>query len=491
MRKILLFALLATLFLPGHAHAASQISPRDGLWLSLPPDSVKCIVVRLPQDAGLSQAGNYIFSVGVTPGPGETWSDLSEQLVREVHENNTVEIPICFDTFGSKPIGNCSTPYTISLSEEYTGTTREWRGGICVSEYADADIVEPGGIDDSSKPLNDNTDMVSAWFDEDEKYAKPGEKAVFNLSVQSQASLDVNILTQSDMQVSPPQASLRTGPDGPRYQEFEVTVPSTEGTYTLAVRVSPGTCLGKSYCTKLVSARLVVSGEDPPKKSGLEVKLNPDNMDVKEPGEVIMTLMILNNDDYDRTVTTSINIDPGDAGSGFQGETFEVGSHDSHSRVFTVTPGSSSKLYEVTVRANSGGMTVTDTSFISIDEMVTDALRQAQGLGPDAQADVSAWINSHESSEYGSDLQEYGSLKETLATAGEQPSGGDGDTGDDDWLDEYREQYGDLREGVEEGDPSGIIWIIIPVAAVAVVALLAFMLLRRKGGGREKEVEYY
>jgi hypothetical protein len=490
MKKLPLAFFVVMILLPAQALAASQISPRDGLWLSLPPESVKCIVVRLPQDAGLTQKGNYIFSVSCTPGPGETWSDLSEQLVREVHENNTVEIPICFDTFGSKPVGNCSAPYTITVSEEFTGAAKEWRGGICVSEYGDADIVEPGDgpstPDDARDALNDNTDMIAAWFEEEELYARPGERAVFNLSVQSQASLDINILTQSDMQVSPAQASLQTGPGGPRHQAFEVTAPSTEGTHKLTVRVSPGTCLGKSYCTKLLQARLVVSGDEPPGKEGFEVRLRPESIDIKEPEGVTLTLMVINNEDEARTITTSINTDPGDAQSGFQGESVEVGPHDSHSRVFMVTPGSSSRLYEVTVRAESRGITLSGTSFITIDEMVTDALRQAQGLGPEAQAEASAWINSHSGSEYGSDLQEYGSLRDTLASAREQA--GQQQDGED-WIEEYREQYGELQD--QEGDPFDFVWIALPIAAIAVIALVAVMLLRRRGGRESGDVEYY
>jgi hypothetical protein len=488
MRKFLLAILLAALLLPGQALGASQISPRDNLWISLPPDSVKCIVVRLPQDAGLTQAGNYIFTLSCTPGPMETWSDLSNQIFREIHENNTAEIPICFDTAGNKPVGNCSIPYTMSVSEIVTGTVKEWHGGFCVSSLPDVDIVKPGETpasgEDVEDILNDNTDIFAAWFDRDEQYAKPGEIVVFNLSVQSHASLNINILTQSTMEVSPGQATIKTSPESPyQYQAFEVTAPFGEGTYTLSLRVSPDTCLGKSYCTKFLEGTLIVSEDEPPEKAGFEVVLRPENLDIKEPEEVIMTLSIINNEDETRTFTSTIVTHPTDATLGFRGETVEIGPHDSHSRVFVVVPGNSSKLYEVTAKADFQGITASATSFITIDEMVTDALRMAEGLGPDSDADVNAWINSHANSAYGSDLEEYGSLRDSLASARVDSQGNQTVDG----LDGQNGKDG-VDGGAEAPDITGILVPIIVLAAI-VIAILIFI---KKSGSKESEdVEYY
>ncbi len=480
-------AIAALLLLPVQAMAASQIAPRDGLWLSLLPDMVKCIVIRLPRDAGITQPGNYIFTVSCTPSPQETWADLSEQLVREVHENNTVVIPICFDTGGNKPIGNCSTPYTISLSEAYTGVTKQWHGGICVSEYADVDIVRPGEMpasgEDVREILNDNTDIFSAWLDEEEKYARPGEAVIFNLSVQSHAELDITILTQSEMGVSPAQAGLQTGPGSPcQYQAFGVTAPSALGTYRLTLRVSPDTCQGESYCTKFLEGTLIVSEENPPEKAGFEVILRPENMDIKKPEGVIMRLSIINNEDEARTFTSTLAMDPNDASSGFMGETVEVGAYDSHTRIFILTPGSSSRLYEVTARVESQGVTGSATSFITIDELVTDALRQAHGLGSDAQAEVNSWLNTHSASSYGSDLQEYGSLRETLASARDsqgQPQLPLNDSGIE-------------NQTITDKEPPGIFWFVLPVVIIAAVALIAFIFIRkRSSSSKEEGVEYY
>jgi hypothetical protein len=480
--------LLALILIPGLVQGASQISPRDGLWLSLPPDSVKCVVLRLPQDAGLSTAGNYIFSVGCTPSPSETWADLSEQIVREVHENNTVLIPICFDTAGSKPIGNCSVPYTITLSESYTGTTKSWRGGICVSEHADADIIDPGEDPDSGDDvrdiLNDNTDLVAAWFESEMLYAKPGQEAVLNLSVQSYAELIVVVTMESTLGISPGQARLSTGQEDPlHHQTFTIAAPQEPGEYKLTARVVPEGCNDQSYCTKVVKGILIVTDDNPPEETGFEVKLTPENIDIKEPGEVIMTLSIVNNDDT-RLFESSIAIDPIDGESGFKGESVEIGSYDSHSRVFIFTPGSSSRLYEVTARVEADGFTSSATSFISIDELATDAARQAEGLGTQAQAELGSWLDDHEDSTYGSDLQEYGDLREKLAqAAASKPS-----------TAPHENTTAPPEPPVIQESPLDLTWVILPAILAAVALVVAFLFLRKRGSGGEEEsgdVEYY
>jgi hypothetical protein len=482
--RLLLVALAALLLLlPARAMAASQIAPVDGLWLSLPPDMVKCILIRLPDDAGITQPGNYIFTVSCTPGPQESWADLSEQIVYEIHEGNTAEIPICFDKHAGKPLGNCSSPYTITVSEAFTGALREWHGGICVSERPDVDIrpgESPASGGDVMEILNDNADIFSAWLDEEELYAGPGEEATFNLSVQSQAGLDMTVLTQSGLEVSPGQASLHTVPGGLQYRAFGLTAPDSPGTYTLSLRVSPDACQD-THCTRFLEGRLVVSEDGPPGETGFEVRLRPESLDIKEPGRVIMRLSIINNDDEMGSFTSSINTDPSDGSSDFTGETSEIGPHRSHTKTFIFTPGGSSRLYEVTARVESRGIVQSATSFITIDELAADALRQAEGLGPDARAEVSSWVASHDDSEYGSDLQEYGSLRESLAQAREsqgQPQ-------------PPANQSIQPGGGQEQPEPPGMPWVVLPAAAIAAAALAAFVLLRRRSGNREPETEYY
>ena len=494
--SLLILSLAFLLALPFTAQAASQIAPKDGLWLSLPPDSVKCVVLRLPQDAGLPLTGNYIFSIQVTPGSRETWSDLSEQIVREIGENSPVLIPICFDTAGNKPMGNCSAPYTITVSEAYTGTEKSWHGGTCVSEYADVDIIPmeppPSSGGDIEDILNSNTDIFAAWFEEDNVYVKPGGRASFNLSIQSQAALTYTILTQSNLPVTPASAGLSTSPGSPyQSQAFELEAPLFPGEHTLSARIIPDGCSGQDYCAKLLEATLIVSDDDPPRESGFEVLLHPENIDTKDSDPIPMRLTIRNNDAEAMTFTSSLAFDPNDASSGFMGESIEIGPYESKTRAFILIPGTSSTLYEITARVESQGFTSSATSFITIDEFRTDALRQAQGLGSDSQAQVDEWLNTHADSEYGSDLQSYGSLKEVLAQA-EQVQGNQEPqdppepvNGFD--MDEYREYYESQKES-----PMDLTWLMLIFFLAAAGILLVYFLTRNRSPGKPQgEAEYY
>lgn len=476
-------ALVVSLLLalsPGVVGAASQIAPRDSLWLSLPPDNVKCVVVRLPQDAGLTKPGNYIFALNVEPEPRESWSDLSGQLVREISENNTADIPICFDTYGNKPIGNCSEPYTIFLHEEYSETYMEWHGGICVSAYADVDTVRPSEIpasgEDVKEILNDNTNMIAAWFEREEQHARPGDTVVFNLSVQSHASFDINILVQSTLRLSPESASVRTSPEEPyHYRAFEVRAPGQAGSYTINVRLSPETCQGKSYCTTFVTGTLVVSHE-PPAREGLEISLNPENIDIKKPEEVAMRLTLVNNNNASKSIKTTLSVEPDDAVRDYYEETINIGPYDSKTKVFLLRPGTSSRLYEITAKATLGNLTYSDTSFITIDEMVADAYRMAEGLEPEAHSDVTSWRNSHAASEYGSDLSEYDNLRDTLAAAG--PGNG--------------EPLNVSGNGDENGQENPFWFAIFLVPAALVIAVLVLVWFLKSRSRREaQKVQYY
>jgi hypothetical protein len=477
---VLLVALLLALLIPGQAGAASQIAPKDGLWLSMPPDSVKCIVIRLPWDAGITEPGDYVFSVGCSPSPGESWADLSEQIVREVHENNTADIPVCFSTAGDKPVGNCSAPYTITLSEKYTETHKEWHGGICVSERGDIDIVKgdyPGSGEDVKDTLNSNTDIFAAWLEEETLYAKPGGQAVFNLSVQSYAALDINILTQSDLGINPGQAQLSTSEESPHhYRTFSVTAPPVSGTHAISFRVGSESCRsGMAYCTKFIEGTFVVSENDPPEETGFGVTLTPENIDVKKPREVLFTLKVKNNGGEPITFTSSVSVDPIDGQTGFHGETFEIGPYSSRTKIFTVLPGESS-LYEVTATAVSEEAKSSATSFITLDELKTDAMRQAEGL--DDKSELDAWLSSHENSEYGSDLREYGDLKAALAAAQSN-------------QEKPPQNATPVDDDPDDEEPQGMGWIILPLLMACAGLVVAVLVLRSRGSGKKEQNEYY
>ncbi|MFH1364906.1 MAG: hypothetical protein ABIH52_04635, partial [Candidatus Aenigmatarchaeota archaeon] len=324
---------------------------------------------------------------------------------------------------------------------------------------------------------NDNTDIFSLWFEEDIIYADPGEKVVFNLSVQSNSRLTLVILAQSSLGVNPPRSEVSTSPENQYHtQGFELTAPSEPGEYTLSVRVSPEDC-SESYCTKILDAKLVVG--DAPDKTGFEVSLNPENIDVSKPEGVPMRFTIRNNNPEEMSFKAVITTEPGDAGSSFKEEMIKVGSYSSKTKVFIITPGSSSSLYEINLNVESSQEDRSLTSFITIDELKTDAIRQAEGLGSDSQAELNQWLSEHESGESG--LEEYGSLKQSLNQAAEnQPS----------WNEsEYRETYNNLTNGNEE-TPFTIQNILI-VALIIAGVILVVIFLRRGSGNKDEAENYY
>ena len=191
-----------------------------------------------------------------------------------------------------------------------------------------------------------------------------------------------------------------------------------------------------------------------------------------------MTLSIVNNMEETGHFSSSISIEPDDAKSGFKGEGVEIGPFDSHNRVFSVVPGTSSRLYTVTAVVESGGIEHSATSFITIDEMVADALREAEGLGDKARLETDSFIMRHASSPYGSDLQQYKSLKETLAAAKES----------------RHPQYNNTTEtehGGEGEETVGLSWLLAPVMIASGVIVAVLLFIRTRGRKKESDTEYY
>jgi hypothetical protein len=116
--------------------------------------------------------------------------------------------------------------------------------------------------------------------------------------------------------------------------------------------------------------------------------------------------------------------------------------------------------------------------------MAADITRQSQGLGLDAE--VNAWMNDHATSDYGSDLEEYGSLKDVLDAAKQEPQP---PANDSDWFDDYRDQYGDIKD--EKQDPLGMVWTIIPIIMIVLAGLVLFLFLRGRSGGEESADQPY
>jgi len=473
----MLLIIPVTLFLiPANVQAASQISPKDGLWLSLPPDSVKCVALRLPQDAGLPMGASYVFTVIVEPEPSLSWSDLSEQKIYDISENNTALIPICFDTAGSSKLkGNCSEPYTMILEESYTSTRRSWSGGTCVSSLPDVDIV-PDAVatdpDDIEEILSDNTDLFAAWLDKDEAFTLPGRDVILTLFVQSQDEFDIQIKASSSLLVTPGQASLSTSEDSQhRTKEFSVKAPAMEGTYPVTFSLSPTECSGESFCTKTLVSSIVVSRDEPPEKTGYRIEVMPENIDVARDRPVFMRFTIYNNEDVEKVFETRVVTEPSDAQSSYTSSQVRVPAKGIKTESFTVTAGTS-RLYEVTAIATLGEIDYSYTSFITTGELMADADRLAHGLGEEYQDLVDAYGATEDRS-----LDEYRSLRDALSSATPPPEGNGTDNGTEPVTPPPRVKV----------DPFGWVFTAVPIALIGLAAAILIVYFAKKQKGTKDE----
>ncbi len=493
----------------------SALRINDNLYFTISNDSVKCVDIFLPDDAGVFDLGLFEYVITST----SPWGDLTEQIVR-TDENNTVLIPICF--FGSEwPECQCSN-HTITISVPSLGISKTFRGGVCVSSIEDVDIVDDAGGQTPDQVLNTNMDMFSIGFQMPVQHAAPGETVTYRLFAESQADIVLDIIFEnSELSVIPAQAQAELDSSNPfELFDFNVTAPSQAGSYTFTITAAARDCTG-NFCTKKARGTLNVGGTP---SAGFSVNLFPKNLNVRELTSVRYEFSIQNFGEPENfTITGNI---PQNLATDFRETTLFVGSKKIKSIKFSVTPAASSSLYEITISATgSGNNTKHATAYLSTNEMLTDPQRYANSItgSTDNRSIINnvnnamnSWQNSYSSNTYGADTGQYSSLQETLGIAQsslkssqEQPAGictpgkkqcygmllqecrqdGSG------WETLETCDYGcdnTLHACIQDsgGQPSAgfdYIWII--VIAVIAAAAIGFIFYRKKSGGLEAELE--
>ncbi len=484
---VMLIALAALPFVD-----AALYGVRDGQFISVQPGGIATVVVDLPMDAGMEAGEGFVYSLEMTPDPNMTWSDFSYQSFRKVEDNNTASIAINFDTNGKK-VGDCSSPYTLTLVVERMPkrVERIWSGGVCVSEWEDVDYVS-GGIgeepDDVMNTLNDHTDTFDMQLDPKTIKAMPGEIKEFTLTIGGSEPMDIQVsVAETNIPIEPLSASVSTSEEEP-HQEigFSLRAPQEEGDYTFSIEGKTSGCSG-SYCTKTLTGRISVSGS-PEEETGFSVTMFPENIDSRNLNPVTIRYTIKNNLDESREFGISLDIEPIGAGHTFEEESIEVGAKAMETNSFIFTPAEERKLYRITVTATSEGEESSFTSFVSTDEMVSDLLRERDDIWNDlSQADQTAlgsqildWRGDYKTADYEENMDGYSSLKETIDAAREDAQAEPPD--DFDW-DEYNEQFNE-----DSGDSGeGIDLTFILIAALMLFGLIGAYLLYRKLSSRGKE----
>lgn len=459
------------------ALAAPAAGLQGSMYMSITNNTIKCFEITLPDDAGAIMRGETEYELTMDPPPYDTWSDLSQQIIR-TDENNTVVVPVCFRSFG-REAGDCAKPFSLGISSDKT-PVRTSNGGVCVSAYPDIDVGKPlKEGEDPAKANNDNADIFSMAFDKPVLYATPGSEASLKLKIESYASMSMEITMDSDVSVSPLRSSLSFSKSSPKRElEFSITAPQEAGEYGIEATGKMSRCSG-NYCTKYATATLVVQ-DSMPELAGFTLTAFPFSLNVKalEPVEYELTL---SNQEESATFLLEASLPEG-LESDFQPQEVAVAKGEEKTVSFTITPNKVSYFYELKFTAKRGALSKETAAYLSTNEMLTDALREAdeiRSMGGEVDESLEDFFSKYQSKEYGEELEDYGSLKDSLAKAREQA-----------------QQPSDGGIVPTPGGPGGqasggfdltLIIIIVVIAAGAAIGAF-FFLRKRKGGGGEAEV---
>jgi len=482
--------LLALVVLPVGV-VATLYGVRDGQFISALPGGIATVVVDLPMDAGMEAGEGFVYSLEMVPDPNMTWSDFSFQSFRKVEDNNTASIAINFDT-GGKKVGECSSPYTLTLVIERMPkrVERVWSGGVCVSEWEDVDCVTGGigdGPEDVMNALNDHTDTFDMQLDPKIIKATPGEIKEFTLTVGGTEPAELKVsVSEGTIPIEPLTEEVSTSEDEPyKTIQFSLRAPQEEGEYEFSIEGKTSGCSG-SYCSKTVTGRISVS-ETPEEETGFSVTMFPENIDSRNLNPVTLRYTVKNNLDESREFDISLEVEPVGASNTFEEETIEVGPKARETSSFIFTPAEERKMYRVTVTATSEGEESSFTSFVSTDEMVSDLLRERDDVWNDLSSsdqttlgtEIMDWRGDYKTAGYEENMDGYSSLKETIDAARTDAQAEP--TDDFDW-DAYNDEFNDDSEG-----SGGIDMTFILVAAVMFLGLIGIYFLYRKLSSRSKE----
>jgi len=460
--KILLASLaLLALLLPA-LPMAQALQLGENLYISLPPETVQCIDILLPDSAGVFVPGLVDYELY----SDTNWGDLTEQVVT-TDENNTVKIPLCFSSFGRKE-GDCSNTYSLSVSAPSLGAAKTFGGGACVSKFPDVDYAAPEEGESPMDVLNNNADIFAIAFKAPVQYAEPGEEKTFTLLLESYADITLDLSAKG---LTPKLSEVSLSPENSKTSIDFKSAGAEEVSITAKIRNCEG-----SFCTKQAKGEVKPSGESP---AGFSVNLFPVDLNVKNLDPVKYELIITNFGEerefeiefiYSEGMLTSFQ----DQALSFEGEkTIE----------FEITPKEESTLYQFTMFITSSGDTKYASATLTTNELLTDTMREAEHIkqeNPEAsefvEAQLDSWYETYKSKEYGKELGDYTELKNNLESVKPAPE-----------ENQTHEPAEPIPEPEEEN--SAFLYILYTAAAsVIVIAVLAIFFLRKKSRGK-KEVE--
>ena len=421
MKNIIVLVIIAFLLIP----AVSALQMEDNLFFAIPtgeeiPAGLRCVDVVFPDDSGDYPIGLETYTLTTN----SEWASLSYRIIT-TDVNNTVIIPICYTQRGENL---CSDPYVVSILSHTYNLSRDFIGGVCVSGYADVDVIADalaqGILDTNTSPMdvmNNNIDLFDVGFETEKIYTRPGVPVSFNLFLESQALLNIDLnVVDSDIQVSP-QAEFTTTSSVNNFREirYSLTSPLSVGEYYFEVEATVRDC-EQDFCSKRARAELVVT-QSPPEE-GFSVKLFPLSLNIRELRPVLYRYTV-DNLGPARSFDVDIELSEG-LTSTFRPETLDLPENGKETISFTVVPSQASSQYQITVTATSNGDSKPVTAYLSTNEMLTDTLRYAQetastnpGAAQAINDIVQDFAQDHNSSVYGEDLDQYEDVRQEIDQA--------------------------------------------------------------------------
>ena len=464
MKRIIIPIMIAFLIVP----TVAGLQIEDNLFFTIPegeeiPANLRCVDVVFPDDSGDFPTGLETYTLTTN----SEWASLSYRIIT-TDVNNTVIIPICYTKRGENL---CSDPYVVSILSHTYNLSREFIGGVCVSGYADVDVISDalaqGILDTNTSPLdvlNNNVDLFDIGFETEKIHARPGEPVIFNLFLESQALLNIDLdVVDSDIQVSP-QAQFTTTSSVNSFREFpySLTSPLSVGEYYFEVEASVRDC-DQAFCSKRARAELVVT-QSPPDE-GFSVKLFPLSLNIRELRPVLYRFTV-DNLGPARSFDIDIELSEG-LTSTFRPETLDLAENEKETISFTVVPSQGSSQYQITVTASSNGDSKPVTAYLSTNEMLTDIQRyadQASNANPDAaqviENMVQDYAQDYNDSVYGEDLEQYEDVRQD--------------------IDQVPDNGGSSPPPVTTGTGIDLTLIIFVVIIIVVIGAVGFLFLKKK-----------
>jgi hypothetical protein len=454
---------------------ASAGSSLEGgtIFSTQPGEGYKCVYVNLPQDLGLSYIDKTSETV-IEVDKGESpWADMTySKVVMEPGVLN--KNPVCF-YYTDKEEGDFSF-YRIGLSSRDLGVSSAISGGLCISNYGDVDTgVETGNETDVCALLNENADIIDLSFKEDVTQAKPGETVTKTLYVTSYANLRIRLSLASSLQNDFSESVVTTSPSKPTaFKTFDVKAPEREGEFEIIVRAEAEGC-GIQACKKQKKGVLLITSRE---REGFSASVIPKNINLKEARETIFRVVISNYDEpqdflIEASSSPSLGIDP-------ESKTVQVDGDEEKTTIFKVLPGDED-LYKMEFKITSGKSEKLLISYLSIGELLTDAIRYAEASErtstPDIREEIRKAREEYEkkygTTSYGEDVDEYENFIETI-----------------DGLKTTSENGGNGKNG-QEPEEAGFEWLFLAIPVIIIVVMILLFVAYKKSKVTESGYQGY